>query len=350
MLEMFLRSAIPIFKRIPLWTGVKVALAFGLLYLILSQVSYQDLSALVFKLQLAWLIPTVFFSFSILWAFARRFAVLLKGQVPFSKLLGVVILQTAVGNLLGAVFGALSYIAMLRGRYQIKVESGFGSVLLARWGDLAVWIPTLMVSGIFVWDKLNDFQNVAIVVSIVLSAVVIAVPIGIVYSKPLARWMQPRIKPSSRHHRIEAGIEQVGALASLNNREAIKLLIKVFSRSLVVMGFSFLYAFCHARLFALPLSLAEIIFVNAIVLLISYLPIQVFGGLGVYEFSAVYLYGLFGVAPGYAISVVIGTRILIIVLTGASLLYLPFEDMWIKHSSGGIDVASPKSIAMRDSS
>jgi len=68
-----------------------------------------------------------------------------------------------------------------------------------------------------------------------------------------------------------------------------------------------------------------LIFVNSWIQLISWIPIQVFGGLGVMETSQVYLYGLFGIPAAQMATVSVGLRVTLYLFNLISLLYLPSQ-------------------------
>jgi len=79
------------------------------------------------------------------------------------------------------------------------------------------------------------------------------------------------------------------------------------------------------RAFSLIVPAPVLVFVNAWIQLISWLPIQVFGGLGVSETSQVYLYGLFGIPVLQMATVSIGLRVSSYLFNLVSLLYVPFQ-------------------------
>jgi uncharacterized membrane protein YbhN (UPF0104 family) len=77
---------------------------------------------------------------------------------------------------------------------------------------------------------------------------------------------------------------------------------------------------------AVPISGWGVLFVLTFSLLISLVPIQVFGGLGVYEVTAIYLYSLMGVRSELVVPMVVSSRIYLYLLNLLLLLYLPFEN------------------------
>src|SRR5581483_11343400 len=97
--------------------------------------------------------------------------------------------------------------------------------------------------------------------------------------------------------------------------------VELWLSSALVLVLTMLFAYSNISMFSLALSVPAILFVSVLILLISYVPIQVFGGLGIFEVSTVYLYGLFGIDSSIAIPFVITARIYLYLLNGLLLIY-----------------------------
>ena len=80
-----------------------------------------------------------------------------------------------------------------------------------------------------------------------------------------------------------------------------------------------------ARFFRGSIPASVLVFVNSWIQFISWLPIQVFGGLGVAETSQIYLYGLFGIPASQMATVSVGLRVILYLFNLISLLYLPSQ-------------------------
>ena len=94
------------------------------------------------------------------------------------------------------------------------------------------------------------------------------------------------------------------------------------------MALTFLWVFASLRAFSMVVPASVLVFVNSWIQLISWLPIQVFGGLGVAETSQVYLYGLFGIPVLQMATVSIGLRVSSYLFNLVSLLYVPFQNLF----------------------
>ena len=72
----------------------------------------------------------------------------------------------------------------------------------------------------------------------------------------------------------------------------------------------------------------QVVFPNAFVQLISWVPIRVFGGLGISETSLVYLFGVFGLPAGQMAAMGIGLRLILYGFTLLVLSYLPLSALF----------------------
>ena len=103
--------------------------------------------------------------------------------------------------------------------------------------------------------------------------------------------------------------------------------------SLVYMAVTMAWIYASLRTFSFEIGILPVIFVNIFMQLISYLPIQVFGGLGVNETTSLYLYGIFGFPQTELAAVLIATRLLFYLTNLAVLLYLPAHTYFFDKSS-----------------
>jgi len=98
------------------------------------------------------------------------------------------------------------------------------------------------------------------------------------------------------------------------------------------------------RLFAVSIGAWPVLFIISLIQLLSIIPIQVFGGLGVYEVTSLYLYGLFSISRPEIVPVIISSRIYLYLLNLLLLLYLPLDSrLGREEVKGGVGAALPAS-------
>ena len=112
---------------------------------------------------------------------------------------------------------------------------------------------------------------------------------------------------------------------------------------ILATGLSFLYyvanlglLYTNIRLFVIPITVWSIIFISALIQLLSIIPISVFGGLGVAEISIMYLFGFFGIPQEESAALVLGLRILSYLFNGLSLVYIPIFSYFDRKNRGFI--------------
>jgi len=97
--------------------------------------------------------------------------------------------------------------------------------------------------------------------------------------------------------------------------------------SLVYLLVTMVWFYANIRAFDIEIGIVAVLFVNNFVQLLSNLPIQAFGGLGVNESTSLYLYQFFYSGQGLLASALIGFRILFYLMNLATLLYLPLNNL-----------------------
>ncbi len=317
-------------RRRTIWNWAKIALALGLMAFVLSRISVNDLVDVARRASLCWLVLAALAYCASAWFLTLRYWVLIRRQIALSQLFGVVLLQNAISNFVASGLGAASYVAVLRGEHQVTAVRGVASLLFARVGDLLALLLALVASSYFVWGQIGPVHPVVIALLATMTAGLITLLMVIAFRHPLAKLvdsLQARFEGTgSKSMQRILGLASRMADADLDS--LYRELGPLVAYSCLVMASSGLWVFCVVRAFAIPVGTWPIVFVVSITQLIGIIPIQVFGGLGVYEFTSVYLYGLFGIAQPEATALVVGIRIILSVLNLVLLLYLPARS-WI---------------------
>ena len=69
------------------------------------------------------------------------------------------------------------------------------------------------------------------------------------------------------------------------------------------------FAYSSLQIFDVKIDMLPVVLVVAVTQIISLLPIQVLGGLGVFDYTYLYLYGMFGIERVELIGIIVGLRI-----------------------------------------
>lgn len=119
---------------------VSITLLIVLFYLI----DIDDLISLFGRLDFRWVAVYVFLSLAGLLVRAERYRLLLGGSLGTTGLFWVTTVRNLFVDLLPARSGALSYIYVLRKRYDVPLAAGTSTMLLAMIFDYIVFVPMLM--------------------------------------------------------------------------------------------------------------------------------------------------------------------------------------------------------------
>ena len=103
--------------------------------------------------------------------------------------------------------------------------------------------------------------------------------------------------------------------------------------SFIYMTLTMAYAYTNVGIFNLPISAWEAIYASSLEQMVSFVPIQVLGGLGVTDLTIVYLYGVFGIDQAEMSAVALGIRALFYLMNAAILLYIPINALLQKKNA-----------------
>lgn len=323
-------------KKRTTWQYVKIALAIALMGLVFSQVSLESVATSWERVSLPWLLASILAFYAATWSMARRYWILLGRRITFHELLNLVLLQTVTGNLIATSAGFASYIGILRNKHRVQVSDGLLSIVLARFGDLSVLLLALTYASWMVWPQIVAVHGAVVLVISCMTALVVFFSLIFLLRKRLAL-IFGRLLHRIHLDRQPFGQRVLHTLTTLSDQATEQpgvTLGPFVGYSLLIAGTMLLFAYCSLQIFGVRIDIWPIIFVVSLTQVIALLPVQVFGGLGVYDVSYLYFYGLFGINRSEFAAVIIGLRLLFYAANVALLLLIPLGT-WIcreRHS------------------
>jgi uncharacterized membrane protein YbhN (UPF0104 family) len=129
---------------------------------------------------------------------------------------------------------------------------------------------------------------------------------------------------------VSRALEGLRSLAQENRERVFHLLRAGVLVSLLYMTITMASAYTGIRMFNVRPGVWPVVYVAAVMQLVSFVPIQVLGGLGVTEVTSVYLYSFFGLDQGQMSAVMLGLRAVFYLMNLAVLLYLPLNALRVK--------------------
>jgi uncharacterized membrane protein YbhN (UPF0104 family) len=319
-------------KSSNLWNIVKIIIAMVLVGFILSKTDFEHLLLTLRNVSVPWLIISIAAYLVLTLLKAMQYYFLLGEEVSYPEVLNIVVVQNAISNFLTVSAGIASYLASLRVEHGVKVSRSLIMFILTKIGDLvAIWVYVLF-SSFLVWKEI-EVLHVAVVVLLAGMGVALTVFfLTIVYRQRFIHlfnsiliWLK-----LSKISFVVKGMDVLQSLAEIDFWKIFRVLRITLIISFIYMGVTIGMTYASLMTFNLELTSNAVAFVTVMNQLVSYFPVQVFGGLGVYEMSSLYLFGLFTSSHDALISALIGMRILIYLRNLVPLLYLPFYTLILR--------------------
>ena len=309
------------------WNFFKIILAVALIGFVISKTNLPEVIALLKQLSFGWLAIS-FLLFCLLTLIkAFQYYLLIGRQTSYARVLYVVITQNAISNFIAGGAGIASYLTMLSVAEGVKFRKVLSAFVVAKVGDLiSVWV-VLFASSMLLWNQIGAVQYaVVFLLAVILGAVAVFVAAALLRQKfvMLIKTILSWIKLDCLAI-VQRGVDFLELFAEQDSRFVLQTLFTGLIYSLAYMLVTLFWFYANIRAYSLDFPFTLVTFVNAFMQLISWVPIQVFGGLGVSETSLVYLFGIFGLPTAQIAAMGIGLRVLLYVFTLVVLLYLPLS-------------------------
>ena len=313
-----------------LWTVFKILVALVLVGFVVSKTDVRQMLLLLSQVSLPWLAASFVFFCTLTLIKAFQYYLLTGRQVPYVRVLYVVIVQNAISNFIAGGAGIASYLTMLSIDEGVRLRRAFTSFLIVKVNDMiAVWI-VMLVTATVLWSKITVLRSVVVVV-LVFILLIVALVLAAVIMRQRFVSLAGRLLHAlglDRFRLAQRGMELAESLAS----QETSVMLRAFRNSLLLsclyMAVTLCWFYSNIRTYSLVFPAVVVFFVNAFVQLISWVPIRVFGGLGISETSLVYLFGVFGLPASQMAAMGIGLRLILYGFTLLVLSYLPLSTLF----------------------
>ena len=324
-------------KTVPerIWNILKYILAIALVWFIYSKTNLNDIIDLFRHVSLLWLAVSFLFFCLMTMMKAAQYYILSGRQAPYPRVLSIVVTQNVISNFVATGAGIASYLTMFSVDEGIRLRKAAATFLIAKVGDLiAVW-AALLITSLALWREISGLKIAAMII-LVMIPLAIGLFLGVIILRQRFVDMAGQLARSSRldgFSFIQRGLEILQFVAEQDEKYVFGLVQIGAVCSIIYMALTMVWAYASLRAYSVDLSASVVVFVNSWIQLISWLPIQVFGGLGVAETSQVYLYGLFGIPAAQMATVSVGLRVILYLFNLISLLYLPSQTFFRRKNS-----------------
>ncbi|EFO81280.1 glycosyl transferase, group 1 [Oscillochloris trichoides DG-6] len=316
-----------IVQQTNIWVVLKVLLAMILIVIVFFQVNPRDLLNFWQGINLYWLPISLISYLMVIWITAIRYWILVDRKIHQVHAIGMTVIQTIIGNFFASSAGAISYIMLLRGRHSVQLSHGIASVLLSRLGDLIGLTLGLVCASILIWSQITPLHWLIGILIFLLFVVLVSIFLVYIFRQPALHLLKS-ILHITRLDRLDLIRRSVGQISILieQSPQQIKASFGPFLfSSMVLLLVNVVFNYTTQYMFGVFIGVWELVFVFAVTQLLFIIPVHVFGGLGIYEITAIYLYALVGVPDEQLAPLVISSRIYLYLLNLFIMLYLPIE-------------------------
>jgi uncharacterized membrane protein YbhN (UPF0104 family) len=308
----------------------KLLLAAALVAALLFNTSLSQIAGVFRGISPGWLAVSALLFVFVNLSKAWQYHLLVQDKLPYSRVLNVTLIQNVVSNMLAAGAGIVSYFALFSAEHGIKPSRTLGMFLLVKMGDLIqIWL-FLLASTWMVWDRVVVLQPVLILllaviaggIGLFLAAIFLRQRFLAVFRSVLSALRLDRISFVTRL------VDSLEALVGSDSRFVMTSMRRAVVGALVYLLVTLIWMYSITRALNFEIGVIPIIFVGMAQQLISYIPIQALGGLGMIDVSAVYLFSFFGYESSELIPIMLGWRILYYVMNAGLFIYLLIAGVW----------------------
>jgi uncharacterized membrane protein YbhN (UPF0104 family) len=314
-----------------IWNVVKFLIAIVLVGYVFSKTDLNEFISLRDQMVLGYLVAT-FFLYALLTMFkAFVYHVLIQQDTQYLRVLNVVVLQNAVSNFFANGAGIASYLTMLKVEENVRVGRSGLVFLIIKIGDLfAVWF-IMLVCGVIYWDRIAVLHQPFIFVELIVGMGFMFF-FGTLFFRSLFISFFSKLMDRFRLTRfsvIQQSVQGFDAFAEMDPRTVFQTVLIAFGLSLSYYLLTLIWQVVSMYAFGFQAQIWVIVFVSGILQLFTLLPISIFGGIGLTEATALYLYPLFGVDVNGLSPILLGWRVLYYLTNLFVLIYLPFYTFFI---------------------
>lgn len=311
------------------WNLLKVILAIALLFFVFSKTNLPDLTKTLQNISVPWLTVSVILFILVTLLKALQYHILMHEKMSYFQVLNLIVWQNVVSNYLMTGAGVVTYVTMTRMEHEMKISRSMTAFLLTKIGDLMAIGLTLLFSAVLLGSQIARLQGIVWFLLFMVGALVLVFFLSVFFRQKFVFWLANLLShtPLSGSNLVQRALDYVQSLANMDPDKVMNMLGRLFLCSLVYLGASMAWVYASYAVFHLQLEPVKFVFVSVLMQLISYIPIVVFGGLGLTETSSLYLFGVFGISQASLAPVLVGNRILFYLLNLLPLIYLPLYEI-----------------------
>lgn len=314
------------------WNILRTLLAFGLVFFVFSKTDVATLTAALENASALWLVISAVLYVWLTLLKALQYYTLMQDELTYAQVLNLVVWQNAVSNFFLSGAGILTYITTTRMEYQLKVSRSVTVLLLTKVGDLtAIWLVLVIASGL-VWSQIQTLQTPVLILIIYIGMLVAVCFLTVLFRRRFVSILDKALNwmGASKIKLIEKGMSYLRNLVSTKQDKMLDRFGRLLLYSMIYLVITISWIYTNLAIFHLHLNVLALIFVSALMQLVSYIPVSVSGGLGITETSALYFWSFFGIPEDTLAPALIGSRVVFYLYNLLPLIYLPIYSTFLK--------------------
>jgi len=309
------------------WNIAKFILAVLLVFFVISKTNIAQIKTITANIAWGWFLLHFFSFVAMTLLKAYQYHLLIGKKTKYKEVLRIVIWQNAISNFISNSAGVASYMAMLKAEQNVKLTRSGVVFLITKFGDLLAISLYLAVSAALVWNQIPLLRWITILL-------VLGMLLGLAVFLVTVLWRDRFVAAVAdiltslklnRFSLVSRGIEVLRSLAQEKQAIIFNMLQIGVLMSFIYMTVTMVYTYTSVRMFNVQLGVWPLVYVAALMQLVSFVPVQVLGGLGVTELTSVYLYSFFGLDQSKMSAVMLGWRATFYLMNAFLLIYLPIS-------------------------
>jgi len=316
-------------------TALKILLAVILGAFVVSKADVRELYTLRERILYGWLAAAVILFVSLTLLKAFQYYLLMGRRVNYPQVLQIVIIQNAFSNFVATSAGIASYLTLFHVDHDVKMSRSAAAFVLAKVGDLVSIGLFLVIASVSVWGRIGSIHLVVEILIAGIGAAIAGFLLLVILRQKFVGWLRHILAwfKLERIGLVSRGLDSLQGMIQQKQSLVFRSISIAVLFSMIYMGVNMVWFYTSLRTFSLEPAVIPTVFANTLLQLVSYMPIQVFGGLGLTETSVLYFYSFFQMDQVKLATVLIGTRLLFYLENILVLLYLPLHSLLTARSA-----------------
>lgn len=310
-----------------LWEVSKIVLAIGLLGFVVTRTDFSQITSLGSRISPAWLVLNIVLLCILTSLKALQYHYMTDRKSGYFRILGIVVVQNALTNFVASTAGIASFVTMMGAERDIRVARASVSFLVVKLADLIAVFVLMLVFTMQVWSIPIQVWWISQVVFGVTLFILFMFFSVLAFRKRFVNLIVVVVQSMKLYHwqPISRGLDLLSGLSEQSLSQILKKLATAVGFSLIYMLVSLLWGYARLRVFSLIIDFKVVALITCLLQLASWVPVFVFGGLGISESIAVYLFSAFGFAQSEVAAVMLAARLVFYLINALMLLYIPLE-------------------------